>query len=190
MISFFVLTHGQVVKKSGTSKRELSLSENGAVQSISIAPVLEDLNLDFVFCSPYLHCRETVTPYIQKTSMLMNIHQGLKDFDFLEDRDHLSEQEWHASLKVQTRLSKTLQQIAENHEDARILLSTHSSVLSVLLKLADPEISFAEAQELNGPVMYHLVLDGEKLRVEEKCRLPIIHLSLLESPLAAEIISK
>ena len=138
MISFYILTHGQLSPKDGLSKREQPLSENGAVQSVSIAPVLEDLNFDFVFSSPYLHCRETITPYVQKTSMLMNIHQGLKELDFLEERTQLSEQEWHASLKVQNKLMKTLLQIAETHEDERILVSTHSSLLSILLKMASP----------------------------------------------------
>ncbi len=59
------------------------LTNTGKINSINLSKMLENIDIDMIFSSPFLRTLQTVNPYCKKKKLLVNCEMGL--YEFLED---------------------------------------------------------------------------------------------------------
>ena len=59
------------------------LTNNGKKNSINLAKILENIDIDMIFCSPFIRTLQTIKPYCKKNNLVVNCEMGL--YEFLED---------------------------------------------------------------------------------------------------------
>lgn len=181
MSQLFLLNHGEASIKPDTQNKDWPLSEQGALQAISISSTLAKLTCSYIYSSPYLRCRETVTPYAKTSSKLINIHQGLKDvhvsYEPLEHYDRELLHSWHdfdyclptgeTCRAGQQRAISTLLDIAASHKGKKILVSTHQNFIGLVLNSIVPGFGFEEMQKIKEAQVIPVIANENGLSLGE-----------------------
>ncbi len=177
MTQLFLLNHAESLVKPEIPNKDWSLSEEGALQAINLSSFLANLDCTYIYSSPYLRCRETVTPYAKTSSKLINIHQGLKEIHAsYQPVDHYnvalkkSWQDFDYSLPTgescqngQKRAITTLIDIANNHNGKKILISTHKNFIGLTLNSFIPDFGFENMQKIKEPYVVPIVVENNEL---------------------------
>jgi len=140
------------------------LTKAGLENSIKLIPVLENLNIKYVYSSPFIRTLQTIYPYLKNSNTNVKIDYGLSEIkheDFIPKCSHatrlpeymnenfLVDPNYKGSIEaedikypekeidVQKRLKAFLKNIISNHlnTDDNILIVTHQIVCNIILKI-------------------------------------------------------
>ena len=142
------------------------LTKNGILNSINLIPILEKLNINKIYCSPYIRTLQTISPYSKKKKIKLNLEYGLVEIqhpdiiapkafkvelpDYLEDEFNkninyktiikTSDLQYPEDEKLLERRTKNvLKKIIEvNYKtNDNILLVTHQGLCKNILKIVN-----------------------------------------------------
>ncbi|NRA66229.1 MAG: histidine phosphatase family protein [Pseudobacteriovorax sp.] len=173
MTDVFLLGNAQPATQSTSLTYNPGLSETGAVQSLTLTPFLDALSIDYLYTSPFLMCRETITPFAKNSSILINIHQSLKDCiapvnakDYRESvKAFWKDTSAGHFKKARSRLIDTILKICENHPQKRILICMHSHMIALALNHYDKSLYGAEfAHKVKCPDLFSFTVQNQAFR--------------------------
>lgn len=141
------------------------LTYNGLLNARKIADIIknEDLKIDFILCSPFIRTLQTISPYVIKNNLLINLEYGLseihipecinlravglelpkyiaKSFNYNKSYDSIikyNEIKYPEKIiDVNIRVNKILKHLLNNYTDKNIniLIVTHQSLCACVLK--------------------------------------------------------
>jgi broad specificity phosphatase PhoE len=83
----FLLRHEERPKEVGFYTE---LTEEGKKKSINKIKQLEELNIDKIFCSPFIRCVQTIEPFCLKYNKNINIDCALGEYPYNESKERMS----------------------------------------------------------------------------------------------------
>jgi broad specificity phosphatase PhoE len=142
------------------------LTKNGILNSINLIPILEKLNINKIYCSPFVRTLQTILPYSKKKNIKINLEYGLVEIqhpdiiapkgvrvelpDYLEDEFNKNKN--YASIiktsdlqypeddkLLERRTKKILKKIIETNykTNDNILIVTHQGLCKNILKIVN-----------------------------------------------------
>jgi len=140
------------------------LTKAGLENSIKLIPILENLQIKYVYSSPFIRTLQTVYPYIKQSNTNVKLDYGLSEIkhedlipkwshttrlpeymneNFLVDSNYKGSVEPEditfpeKEIDVQKRVKAFLKNIISNHlnTDDTILIVTHQVVCNIILKI-------------------------------------------------------
>jgi len=140
------------------------LTKTGLENSIKLIPILESLNIKYVYSSPFIRTLQTVYPFLKQTNTHVKIDYGLSEIkheDLIPKWSHATrlpeymnenffvDPNYKGSIEiedipypekemdVQKRVKAFLKNIVANHynSDDNILIVTHQVVCNIILKI-------------------------------------------------------
>jgi 2,3-bisphosphoglycerate-dependent phosphoglycerate mutase len=150
------------------------LSQTGARQAQALVPVLERLDPDWTYASPYRRAVATVRPFVQSTGARMRLHPGLRERRlteaFLDDADAQARASWadftwarpdgEPNALAQQRFVRTVLRTVRRHAGRRVLFSTHGTVIGLFLNAIDPSFGVDGWSSLQMPDLVRIDLDN------------------------------
>lgn len=137
---------------------DIPLDSRGQAQAEALAAALQEEDLDQVFCSDLIRCRQTLAPLLARRSLPVAWHAGLRERCFgafqghtwaeLEALNPEAVRLWKArepdfaapdgeSLnQFRGRVLAVVRELAKQHAGQRLLLVTHGGVLDCLYRAA------------------------------------------------------
>ena len=83
----FLLRHEERPKEVGFYTE---LTEEGKKNSINKIKQLEKLNIDKIFCSPFIRCVQTIEPFCLKHNKFINVDCSLGEYPYNEPNERMS----------------------------------------------------------------------------------------------------
>ena len=83
----FLLRHEERPKEVGFYTE---LTEEGKKNSINKIKQLEKLNIDKIFCSPFIRCVQTIEPFCLKHNKIINIDCSLGEYPYNESNERMT----------------------------------------------------------------------------------------------------
>ncbi len=148
-MKLYVLRHGETKEnQTGMMQGEMDtvLDKKGKEQALSLQPVLKEMDIDIIFCSPKKRTTET--------AILACPNAKIHFDDRLKSRDHgefqgMSRHEinlhdyWNIKKNMQyeraesvgdlmNRVVDFLKFLKENYDDKKVLIVTHSGIVRIL----------------------------------------------------------
>jgi 2,3-bisphosphoglycerate-dependent phosphoglycerate mutase len=150
------------------------LSDRGLVEAQRVADGLGRLTLSAIHSSPYGRARQTVEPLAARLSLPINEHPDLRERTLMEGRttDFLeaSRVTWadfrfahpggESNLAAQRRGVAVCEQLVARYPDGRVVISTHGTLLALILNRYDERIGFDFWARITTPDVYRLAIDA------------------------------
>ncbi|MFD2176107.1 histidine phosphatase family protein [Veronia pacifica] len=176
-MDIFLLRHAESISSqngSFASDAGEPLTEKGYKDAERIVPLLSELDLDKVLCSPYLRARDTVAPFVRESGVDLTILPSLAEGQLVLDNIAISPEPADYILdesgelqpaKPETPgafLSRVRQSVGSllDNRDERILVVSHGhmirEILNVLMRV-DTKIRFPH----DNCGMSHLTLGND-----------------------------
>lgn len=155
--------------------RTRPLSEEGASDTHKVTEALKKISLDFAISSPYIRSFETIRECAEEHALPIVTDERLRErvrgigdnkLELLKKRweNHDFHEEGGESIHmVQSRNIAALTEILKNHDGESILLGTHGTALSSILKFYDPSFDRDDFLRLVNYMPYILRVDFEGL---------------------------
>ena len=86
-MKLFLLRHEERPQEIGFYTE---LTENGKKNSLDKIEQLEKLNIDKIFCSPFIRCIQTIEPFCLKNNKFINIDCALGEYPYNESKERMS----------------------------------------------------------------------------------------------------
>lgn len=78
MNKFYLLRHANTDRSKILAPSEYPLTRLGHEQAKKLVQVLNKLNIEKVFCSPYLRAKSTIDPYLKDSGLTVTYIEDLK----------------------------------------------------------------------------------------------------------------
>lgn len=162
----YYLRHAQSKLEPIKDTAEWSLSDLGYQQAERVAAILSQTSFKKIYSSPYLRCRETIAPYCRVNNLDYYCLDRLKERQLLPVYSRKNYQEVHrkswiyfdfalpgceSSKSAQSRITSTLEDIAQQHLGSRILVSGHGQLLALLMRHIDSNFGFKDQRNILNP---------------------------------------
>ena len=86
-MKLFLLRHEQIHNET---EFYTELTEKGKENSRNKVEILEKMNIDKIFCSPFIRCIQTIEPYCLKNGKSVNIDCSLGEYPYNEMKKRMS----------------------------------------------------------------------------------------------------
>tara|TARA_Y100000389_G_C17471238_1_gene531245 strand:+ start:913 stop:1449 length:537 start_codon:yes stop_codon:yes gene_type:complete len=86
-MKLFLLRHEQI---NNETEFYTELTEKGKENSKNKVEILEKMNIDKIFCSPFIRCIQTIEPYCLKNGKSVNIDCSLGEYPYNETKKRMS----------------------------------------------------------------------------------------------------
>ncbi len=86
-MKLFLLRHEQI---NNETEFYTELTEKGKENSKNKVEILEKMNIDKIFCSPFIRCIQTIEPYCLKNGKSVNIDCSLGEYPYNEMKKRMS----------------------------------------------------------------------------------------------------
>lgn len=166
------------------------LSKKGIQNSYNLIPILKNLNINKIYCSPFIRTLQTIIPYSKKNDIKLNLEYGLieiKHESIIPPKSHnvllpcyIAEEfnynpEYQSfintnqinypetSLDLQKRAIKLLKHFILKHykNDENVLLVTHQGICREILKAINKIIPINENLEEYSTGVISLIFDKD-----------------------------
>jgi|AACY02.6.fsa_nt_gi Fructose-2,6-bisphosphatase len=142
------------------------LTKSGLKNSNNLIKVIDDLNINFIYSSPYIRTLQTIYPFSEKSKLKINIDYGLSEIQhpdlippnsykvalpkYLAEKFNYNENylstikptEYNfpeKSKDLNKRVKTIMKKIFNNHKDSKdsIIISTHQGICNTILKIIE-----------------------------------------------------
>ena len=86
-MKLFLLRHEQT---NNEAEFYTELTEKGKENSKNKVEIIEKMNIDKIFCSPFIRCIQTVEPFCLKNNKFINIDCALGEYPYNESNERMS----------------------------------------------------------------------------------------------------
>ena len=146
-MNIYVVRHGQTeanAKNFFNGINTLDLTAIGVKQAEELAPKMENISIDYIFCSPLkraMHTANILNVKNKKISIddrLIERECGkytlkptslIKDIDALYDKEKNKYQDFEPFSEIIKRVASFIQEIKEKYKDKDILVVTHGDII-------------------------------------------------------------
>lgn len=142
---------------SSPEDRGMPLTEEGKLDSFSVAEKLSNIEFDYVISSPYQRTLDTIKPLVDKLNLKIETDERLgerKRGSFSDNTPDMVKKRWadfdfhevrgESMNSLQLRNMEALKDILANHQDQTILVSTHGAALSSILNYYDSAFDYED----------------------------------------------
>lgn len=171
----YLLRHAQTIPVEGVVNKEWELSDGGKGQASQLVKLLQDLDIDVVYSSPYIRALQTLEPYLEKSGKnaitdeaFVEIHAAqdyMDPIEFQELTRQMMEDVKHAELgaesvkKCQIRFMAGVNKVAKENLGKKILICSHGMPVAAALKAFDEKYGYEEWCQMKMPAVFKLVSD-------------------------------
>lgn len=156
------------------------LTEQGLRDRALVTDYLSDKGIDAVFSSPYRRAIETVRPLSETCGLPVQIVPDFRERrisgSWIEDFDKFSRRQWEdfsyklpggeSLAEVQRRNVDALFAILEGHPDQRLVIGSHGTALSTVIRYFDETFGYEEFVKIKKlmPWIVRFTFAGNQLR--------------------------
>jgi 2,3-bisphosphoglycerate-dependent phosphoglycerate mutase len=176
MTSFLLIRHAESPWSPDNTR---SLSPAGQIAALQLAERLTPMELAAIYSSPYTRALQTVYPLATTRGLAVNAVDDLRECTFGDLGDlpfeGAAQLAWRnfdivwpggESLRVaQQRIVRFVHSLSTVHPHRPIVLSSHGTLLTLLLNAFDPSIDHDFWRSLRHPDAFRLELRGPKRAV-------------------------
>ncbi len=151
------------------------LSAEGRADARRVADLLIDAGIEAVYSSPYRRARQTVEPLSHRLGLPIQELDDLRERELVsgaaDDFEEAVRATWHnftfahpggeTNRDAQSRVARTFDLLARRHGERSMVLSTHGSLMTLLLNHIDPSIGFEFWARLTFPDVYHVTTEQD-----------------------------
>lgn len=183
LMEIYILRHAQSHPRKSLHSSGWPLSDIGMEQAKKLVPVLEGLDPEIVFCSPFKRCIHTVTPFLESSGKKLRIVDELKECHFTHtfiespsDFFQMFAKSWHdfdfcypdgeSCRTAQERVCAFVADICKQ-PFKRVLLSTHGNLSSLLVNSVQKSFGFEDSKKLRNPDLLRFEFKGKLLWDED-----------------------
>ena len=172
MNTFYLVRHAHV---DWTPDENRSLSERGHQDAKRAAEILQKFPINVIYSSPYLRARQTIAPVSSRLEIDVQIEPDLRErrlsegpvADFLKTVEVTWEDFTFAhpggesNSAAQQRGVAVLIRLDQLHQADHIVISTHGSLLAMMLHHFEPSIDFNFWKSMTFPDIYKLEIKAD-----------------------------
>jgi len=174
MTIFYLIRHAHA---DWTPDEQRPLSPRGLRDAHRLAEVLDDRPISRIYASPFLRARQTVAPLAERLGLGIEVVEDLRerrlnDGTQVDDFLAAARRTWcdpslahpggESNAAAQARGCSQLRCLARRHRDEHIVVSTHGTLLALILQCYRPGIDYGFWEKLTMPDAYELHLEHER----------------------------
>jgi 2,3-bisphosphoglycerate-dependent phosphoglycerate mutase len=177
MTTLYLVRHAQSRILSSLPESDWPLSTVGTAQAQQLIALLEPLDLQVLYSSPYLRCQATINPFAQHTGRAVLLRPDLRErqitTSIIPEFPAIWERSWQdfhyalpgceSSHTAQKRIQSAVHHIVREVRNRRVGICTHGNVIGLLLNAIDPTFGKAATEALRNPDVVKLVADEGQL---------------------------
>ena len=171
----YLIRHAQSHPSSKVAEPDWPLSQRGQEQAAQLGPLLESLDIDRIYSSPYLRTLSTIDPFVKKLGLAVVVDPELRERKITDrvrkDFPEVWLRSWNDfsfalpgcenSFDAQRRFVGAVTRIVADETSPTIGISAHGNVIALMLNHVEPGYGWAEADRLRNPDVIKLELgDG------------------------------
>ena len=170
MKTFYLIRHAQSHLSPGISFEDWPLSEQGRLQALRLASILNSLTIEEVYCSPYLRCRQTIEPFLQDTQLSVTLVSDLREHrivrEIREDFFEIWEKSWNdfdfvleggeSSRQCQRRIVPAITEIVRNSDASEFAIVSHGNAIGLFLNFLASDFGYREAEQIRNPEIFQI----------------------------------
>jgi 2,3-bisphosphoglycerate-dependent phosphoglycerate mutase len=181
-----LIRHAQSHPRSALHHSQWPLSEVGTSQARSLAALLDPLDVEAVFTSPFRRCMDTIAPFASLRGVPVTVRENLRErlittaFVSAGFKD-IWKRSWEdfdyalpgceSSRVAQIRIATEVAEICQSQAGRRIAISSHGNVIGLLLNSLDVAFHRPHAERLRNPDVLRLLYGNGDLRWDRGFRL-------------------
>jgi 2,3-bisphosphoglycerate-dependent phosphoglycerate mutase len=182
----FLIRHAQSHPRSAVHHSQWPLSELGTLQALSLAALLDPLEVEAVFSSPFRRCMDTIAPFASRRRVPVTVRENLRErlitttfvSEGLKDIWTRSWEDFDYALPgcessrvAQIRIATEVAEICRSQAGRRIAISSHGNVIGLLLNSLDGAFHRPHTEQLRNPDVLRLLYRDGTLRWDNGFRL-------------------
>ncbi len=181
----YLIRHAQSHPSSKVAEADWPLSERGQQQAAQLGPLLEPLDIDRMYSSPYLRTLSTIDSFAKSQGLEVIVDSDLRERKITDrvrkDFPELWLRSWQDfsfalpgcenSFDAQRRFVGAVSRIVTEETCSTIAISAHGNVIALMLNHVEPGYGWEEADGLRNPDVVKLELTGGGLRWDRGFRL-------------------
>jgi 2,3-bisphosphoglycerate-dependent phosphoglycerate mutase len=182
----FLIRHAQSHPRSAVHHSQWALSEVGTLQALSLAALLDPLEVEAVFSSPFRRCMDTIAPFASRRRVPVAVRENLRErlitttfvSEGLKDIWTRSWEDFDYALPgcessrlAQIRIATEVAEIGRSQAGRRIAISSHGNVIGLLLNSLDGAFHRPHTEKLRNPDVLRLLYRDGELRWDNGFRL-------------------
>jgi 2,3-bisphosphoglycerate-dependent phosphoglycerate mutase len=182
--TIFLVRHAQSLPLPDQPEPDWVLSAVGENQARGLAAILAGLGVRHAYTSPYVRCRQTLTPFAASAGIELLVHEGLRERRiagrWLPDFRDVWRQSWadfsyaleggESSWTCRARIAAALQEIAVRHAGETIAAASHGNAIGLFLHAVDASFGIEAASALRTPEIVKVVHAGGEFRWDKSFR--------------------
>ncbi len=182
----YLIRHAQSRPSSEIAEPEWPLSKRGLEQADQLGPLLEPLEIDRVYSSPYLRTLSTIDPFVKKLGLEVVVDPELRERKITnsvrKDFPELWLRSWkdfsfalpgcENSFDAQRRFVGAVTRIMTDETSPTIGISAHGNVIALMLNHVESRYGWVEADRLRNPDVVKLDLRDGGLSWDRSFHLP------------------
>lgn len=161
------------------------LSPKGLADRALVADCLRDKGVDAVLSSPYRRAVDTVSPLAEELGLDIETVEDFRerkvDSVWIEDFHAFSQRQWadfgyklsdgESLGEAQARNLRALDMVLERFEGRTVVVGSHGTALSTIIRHFRPEFGFAEFERIRSvmPWIVHFTFEGRRCAGMEEC---------------------
>ena len=179
--TLYLIRHAQSQPSARIPHAEWPLSPVGLNQADRLGDLLEPLEIEVMFSSPYTRTMQTVQPYASRCDVEVVVKEDLREQTlftmFVDDSDEyreLSRRSWaefdfatpgcESSGEAQSRFVEAINDLlTEASDQSSIGVSTHGKVLGLFLNYLDQTFGKEQSLEIKNPDVVRIVASDRLL---------------------------
>ena len=205
-VEVFLVRHCQSHQDAAIHYSQWPLSAQGLSQAKALVPLLAQLGIESIYCSPFRRCRDTIAPFVRAQCVPVMIREGLRERlivpGIVEDFEQIWARSWEdfdyaepgcessrlAQQRIVTELLAICRSICGSGTHRTVAISSHGNVLGLLLNTLDASFHRDATERLTNPDVLRLCFEEDRLHWDRNFRLP--GLDLISTEHAATPISR
>ncbi len=170
MKTVYLIRHAQSHLSPGISFEDWPLSEQGRLQSLRLASILNSLTIEEVYCSPYLRCRQTIEPFLQATQLSVTLVSDLREHrivrEIREDFFEIWKKSWNdfdfvvdggeSSRQCQRRIVPAITEIVRNSVASEVAIVSHGNAIGLFLNFLASDFGYTNAEQIRNPDIFQI----------------------------------
>lgn len=186
MKTLYLVRHAQSAPQAGVPDPHWPLSERGRRQARQLIGVLTELGIEEVHTSPYLRCRDTISPFVEAAAVPLTEHHDLRErkvaATVIDNFPEVWRRSWEDfsfalpgcedSHSTQRRVHEVVTRICAASRANTIAINSHGNALSLLINRADDRFHIERATAMRNPDIFRMTYAGGQLRWDDGWRAP------------------
>ncbi len=165
LTTLYFIRHAQSNPRHSLDNSEYPLTDVGKKQAEQLVPLLEQLDLQHMYCSPFVRCIHTIQPFVNQSDIEVSTHVDLREkrtaVGLIRDFDRVWERSWadfsfalpacESSHQAIGRFVRAVASIVKNHPSKSVGVSSHGHVIGLFLNRLHSSFGGDETQDIRHP---------------------------------------